>query len=338
MTAVDQDAAPPAPRVLVILLCETRAWELTAEPFRHNVLDALGADLALCVADNAREEENPFCEWATHTWRLPEPDDWSEAFEAESGGGRGWQEIVDLSQYFLGGLGTGDERTRGSGAIIMWFRRALRRCLQNDGLLDAYDWFIVTRSDYLWNTPHPSMQLLDDGCIYILDGEHYGGVTDRYAAVPRQLMRQFLMVPDPIFDEPEALAARIRSAQEETGIRVINPEWFVAFRLRELGLWNRVRWLPYIPYAVRTPTGHTSWSAGTLDASRGYYVKYRGEFIRAAAVAAVIHDAADWRVFFAPVRGIVKRTYVRVRVTCMELPWRMRGRAARVWARFVREG
>ena len=54
MTAVDQDAAPPAPRVLVILLCETRAWELTAEPFRHNVLDALGADLALCVADNAR--------------------------------------------------------------------------------------------------------------------------------------------------------------------------------------------------------------------------------------------------------------------------------------------
>ena len=36
-------------KVLVVLIGETRATELTAESFRANVLDALGADLALCV-------------------------------------------------------------------------------------------------------------------------------------------------------------------------------------------------------------------------------------------------------------------------------------------------
>ena len=315
--------------MLVIFLCETRAWEITAEPFRRNVLDVLNADLALCVADNVREQPNPFSEWAAHTWRFPEPDDWCDVFDAESGGDGAWRELVDLDQSFLGGLGAGAQRTPGSGAIIMWFRRALRRCLEDNALLDAYDWFIVTRSDFLWNTPHPPMELLDDDCIHILDGEQYGGVTDRYAAVPRHLMRRFLTVADPIFDAPHALAARMRSDREVRGNAVINPEWFVAFRLRELGLWNHVRWLPYIPYAVRLPTGHTSWRSGRFDSTRGYYVKYRGEFIRALAVAAVIRAAADWARFLSPRRGLVRRAYVRARVACVELPSRVRGRVAR---------
>jgi hypothetical protein len=254
----------------VIFLCETRAWEVTAEPFRTNVLEPLGADLGLCVADGVREEPNPFYDMARFVWREPEPDDWSGLIEAESGGHRLWRELVDMDESFLGGLGSGTDRTPGSGAIIMYFRRFVARCLRQNDLLDAYDWFIFTRSDFLWPIPHPPLSVLDNDAIYILDGERYGGVTDRYAAVPRALLETFLKVPDPIFDDPLELLARARVEMAPSPNEHFNPERFIALRLRELALWSRVKWLPYIPFSVRLPGGHTSWSKGSFDPGKGF--------------------------------------------------------------------
>ena len=302
-----------APRALVIFLCETRAWEITAKPFRTNVLEPLEADLGLCVADGAREEPNPFYEMARFVWSLPEPDDWSDLFEAESGGHRLWQALVELDKTFLGGLGSGAQRTPGSGAIIMYFRRFAERCLREDGLLDAYDWFIFTRSDFYWPTPHPPLAVLDDTSIHALDGEQYGGVSDRYAAVPRALLQAFLTVPDPIFDEPLEFAVRARAEMATAPQLHFNPERFIAMRLRELGLWNGLKWLPYVPYSVRTPAGHTSWSKGTFDSDKGFFIKYPDEHIRSRAVTAVIHDSSDWLTYFDHQRGHRMRIALRFR-------------------------
>lgn len=50
-------------RPLVIILAETRAYGLTFDHFKENLLDALGADLALCVADNEREWTYPVLQY-----------------------------------------------------------------------------------------------------------------------------------------------------------------------------------------------------------------------------------------------------------------------------------
>ena len=320
-----------AARALVVFLCETRAWELTATSFREHVLEPLDADLALCVANNSREVPNPYYEWARFTWQIDEPADWADLLTAESGGRDDWRRLEGLDESFLGGTGTGAERTPGSGAIIMFFRRLLRQELAGRGLADEYDWFIITRSDFLWLVPHVPLDLLDQSSIYIFDGEHYGGVTDRYAAIPADLIHDFLTIPDPIFDSPDDLCMRLRAVMAASG-GLMNPEIFIATRLREIGLWDRVRWLPYCAFSVRTAQGHTSWSGGTFDQAHGFFVKYPEELARSRALARAVRTEDDWRVLFAPVRGLAKRQVLALRLWYalrMPKPWRRLLSAAR---------
>ena len=69
-------------RVLVVIMAETRASGLTFNLFQKHVLNALSADLALCVGDNKREmTDNPFYGAAKYLWVAREYDDWALAFD-----------------------------------------------------------------------------------------------------------------------------------------------------------------------------------------------------------------------------------------------------------------
>jgi hypothetical protein len=288
----------------VVILCETRAWELTADEFFGNVMAPLQADLALCVGANEREVPNPFYDAARYVWQFPEPEDWGDAYEAAVGS-RDWEALLTVHEQFFGGVDHAECQNVGSGAIIMFFRYLLRLRLTEEGLLDEYDWIIVTRSDFRWPTVHPPVDCFDRGAIHVLDGEQWGGVSDRYVAIPKNKIRSYLEIVDPIFTEPVELAQRLRAALEgdESDYKYFNPEKFLAFRMRELGIWADLRWLPYVPFAVRLPGAHTRWSEGELNAGLGYYVKYADEYRRAQIVSKYIHSQADWRRYFSRIRG-----------------------------------
>ena len=69
-------------RVLVVIIGEARAHELTFALFKQNVLDPLGADLALCVGSpRQQDDDNPFYAHAKHVWEFPEPTDWAVPFD-----------------------------------------------------------------------------------------------------------------------------------------------------------------------------------------------------------------------------------------------------------------
>jgi hypothetical protein len=136
-----------SPSALVVILCETRAWEITSDEFFRNVIDPLNADLALCVGDSEREADNPFYECAKYTWKFPEPIDWGDAYESATGN-RNWEALLTLHEQFFGGIKHAKSQNLGSGAIIMFFRYLLGARLAEEGLLESYDWLIVTRSDF----------------------------------------------------------------------------------------------------------------------------------------------------------------------------------------------
>jgi hypothetical protein len=319
--------------VLVIVLCETRGWELTADAFFANVLRPLSADLALCVGRTARERPNPLYDGASYVWKIDEPQDWTDAYEREAGN-RDWEALLQFNSQFLAPIApptVGDAvAIPGSGAVVFFFRRVLRRCLEQEGVLDAYDWFVITRSDFLWPRPHPPVASLDRRFLYALDGERYGGLSDRHHVVPRGLIRPYLDVVEPIFTEPRALAGRLASSLGRRA-NELNPEWFWKARLRELGIWNRVRYLPYVPYTVRGADGSTRWAAGTWHEEGGYYVKYPYELARSLAVQRVIHDEASWRRYFAPRAGLVMRS----RLTLVHRVLNARQSLATSYARFM---
>jgi hypothetical protein len=52
----------------------------------------------------------------------------------------------------------------------------------------------VTRSDFIWNIPHPDTKLLNENHIYIPDGEKYGGVTDRHTIIPAKYVETYLNI------------------------------------------------------------------------------------------------------------------------------------------------
>ena len=293
-----------SPSVLVVILCETRAWEITSDEFFRNLIDPLNADLALCVGDSERESDNPFYQAAKYTWKFPEPIDWGDAYEAAAGN-RDWEALLSVHEQFFGGVKHETLENLGSGAIIMFFRYFLGIKLLEADLIGKYDWFIITRSDFRWPTIHPPLECFNDNRIYVLDGEQWGGVSDRYIAVPRKWIESYIAIVEPLFTDPIDLADRLRSQVQAEIVdnKYLNPEKFLAFRMRELDIWDKLSWLPYIPFAVRELGGSTRWSQGEYNDELGYFIKYSGEFQRSKIVTKYINTQADWKKYFRRFRG-----------------------------------
>jgi hypothetical protein len=291
-------------RVLVAVMAETRAWEITAQGLFENVLDALGADLALCVGDH--EDPTPLHERAKFVWRAEEPEDWGELYDRKAGG-PGWRTLLEPGAQFFGPI----EPEVGSGAIVLYYRQILKESIERTGIADDYDWLIVTRSDLLWPIPHPSTRFLSHRHLYALEGEGYGGIGDRHLIVPRRYVRRFLEVPDPIFSDPEALKRRLGRISVAQDWPVLNPERYLAARLKDLGLARRVRFLPYAPFAVRAPEGSTRWSPGVFDEELGAYIKYPTELERSRIAQRFVSGQESWARYLAPLRGARLRWQLR---------------------------
>jgi hypothetical protein len=112
-------------------------------------------------------------------------------------------------------------------------------------------------------------------------------------------------VVDPIFTEPEQLMDRLRRNA------AANPERFLAMRLKELGLWRRIRYLPYVPFTVRATHGATRWSRGVFDEEHGYHVKYPKELRRSQISQRFVGDQESWGDHLARVRGLRRRRRLR---------------------------
>jgi hypothetical protein len=284
-------------RVLVVIIAETRAHEFTYQLFKKNVLDALQADLALCVAKNEWEDtNNPFYQQAKFVWTYDEPKDWGSALDAAQiidhcqGD---WRRLLKLDGILMGGVHDEQGRTKGSGSILLFFRWLLKHQLMSSGVLDMYDRFIVTRSDYIYLTPHYPIHRMDPGMIWIpdgedYDGEDYRGYTDRHIVASRQDVLNVLSVADPILCSPEALYEEMHRKKQW------NLERYIRFAFNRLGLEHRVRRFPYTMYTVRSGDGRTSWSSGTFSKELGYHIKYRDEYRKSLIASKLIRKPEDW--------------------------------------------
>jgi hypothetical protein len=284
-------------KVLIVVLAETRAHELTFPLFKQNLLDRLGADLALCIGDNARETRNPFYDAAKFIWQYKEPDDWTVAFD-EYAEGRDWRVLLELRDQWLGGIKHPTLQHPGSAGILVFFREFLRRKFEETGALEAYDWLIITRSDFMWPMHHPGLELFSPEHVYVPDGERYNGFTDRHIMVPKRFFKSFLDVARDVFSDPVALANRMKALGRPNW----NLESFIKFRFGELGLLRHVRFFPYLMYSLRPSTGTTRWTGGTYSNEHRYFIKYPTEYNNSRILQSLVVEDADWRHLMGPGR------------------------------------
>lgn len=147
----------------------------------------------------------------------------------------------------------------------------LKNLIDSD-LINKYDRFIITRSDYIYQLPHPKVELMDNKYIWIPDSEHYGGYTDRHAVLSKENIHCYLDILTNI---------TIRSFEYYTGM-LFHNEWnleqLIRYHLYKNNAMGSIREFPYVMYSVRSPNGTTRWSTGEFSENFGYYIKYQSEF------------------------------------------------------------
>lgn len=272
-------------KTLVIILGETRAHELTYENIKKNLIDTVGADLALCIGVGENYNyDNPFYQNAKYKFIYDEPPDYSTAFDYayeiilnENPPSRRnrlhWREFLKIKDQYLGGIKDPYEQHPGSAGILIFCRWFLLKNLIDNDLLDKYDFFIITRSDYLYKLPHPKIELLSKDSIYIPDGEHYLGVTDRHVVLPQKFVEPYLNLLNKMVSKGKEYYKHMKLHEP------LNLEKFIKFHLIKQKVFQFVNFFPYVMYTVRPIDGTTRWAAGIFSEEHGYFIKYPSEFI-----------------------------------------------------------
>jgi hypothetical protein len=273
-------------KTLTIVLCQTREGNFNYSSLLENVLGPLKSDLAFCGNAEPNSEDKILNE-SRYIWNFPEPSDWATACDEISSEESNWRELCIFGDNFLGGTGYGN--TVGSGLIIMYWREILRQNLTSE-ILNKYEWFVITRSDFKWIARHPSVELLNEDEIYFLDGEKYGGISDRHIIFNRSHADKILGIASPIFKDSSQLVEDLT----RKGIYDLNPEKYLLTMLEKIGLESRLRFLPYMGFSIRHPGANTRWSQGKYDKRLGLYIKYPTEFRYSNYAKFAIRSNKDW--------------------------------------------
>lgn len=284
-------------KCLVIVICQTRAHKTTWNSFKTQVLDSLGADLALCVSKS--DSTDMFRENAKYVWEYDDYLDWITAYDnvqAELGVTTPWKHTLNVDpgrdSCLFGGIR--HPHTVGSGAVLFYYRWRALQNIRKLGLTSEYDWFIMTRSDYMYDVPHVPVEMLSTDAVWIPNGERYGGVTDRHLICPSKFIERSIDMLQYILTQPDDFFLKYRRWLNGKGA---NPETFIAFYLEKQGI--PVRFVPYFMYTVRelneTPNRTQHGAAGTVRyKSTNYALKYPDE--KALADRLQIRTPNDWHV------------------------------------------
>lgn len=279
----------PRARGLVILLCQDRELDKTFASMKTNLLGPLNADLALFGTES---EASSGIDYA-HKWSFPEPSDWTQEILNIGISAEWLGRLAALHPSFLGGIHLHPEKSpagqkTGSGAIILFWRYLLGKTLSESRALDHYDWFVITRSDFTWASPFPPIENLNPNKIYFLNGEKYGGVSDRFILFHRNSLSSVAAVCDELFENPERVYERLRHLPS------INPEVFLNVEWGNLGVMERAKFLPYIAFSIRSASGTSRWQMGSWNEELGVFVKYRNEYRQARSFAKLINQPNHW--------------------------------------------
>lgn len=183
-----------------------------------------------------------------------------------------WREFLKIKDQFLGGIKDPHNQHPGSGGILIFYRWFLLKNLIDNDVINKYDRFIITRSDYIYQLPHPKVELLNKNCIWIPDCEHYDGYTDRHVVLSKSNIETYLNILNNLVLRSNEYFMIMKNYS------YWNLEKLIKLHLIHNNVSHIVKEMPYIMYSVRNINGSTSWSVGQFSEKLGYYIKYQTEY------------------------------------------------------------
>lgn len=198
-----------------------------------------------------------------------------------------WREFLKIKYQFLGGIKDSNYQHPGSGGILIFFRWFLLKNLIESNVINEYDRFVITRSDYIYQLPHPKVEFMDKKKIWIPDGEHWGGYTDRHVILSRNNIEPYLNILNNFVLRSNEYFMRMKSSKEDAKVPLPgdlskgwNLEQLIRFHLQQNKVDRHVKEFPYVMYTIRDISGSTRWTKGIFNKELGYCIKYPREFSR----------------------------------------------------------
>jgi hypothetical protein len=182
-----------------------------------------------------------------------------------------WREFLKINFYGWGVKDAPIEHPASSG-ILLFFRWFLLKNLIDNDLINKYERFIITRSDYIYQLPHPKVELMSKNYIWIPDSEHYGGYTDRHVILSKSNIESYLNIFNNFVLKSNEYFMKMNNNTNW------NLERLIKFHLEQNNVLHLVKEMPYVMYTVRNINGNTRWSMGNYSNELGYYIKYESEY------------------------------------------------------------
>lgn len=284
-------------KTLVCILGQTRAQDITWKNFNNYLLKSLNADLALCVAEK-KSPKNQMYKNAKFIWKYKDTNDYSKYFDyaqkklirsKKLKDKPNWKKLVKIKHFWLARIkGTSKIKNNkgiysgGTGGLLIYNRWFLLQNILKNNLIEKYERFIITRSDFVWNIHHPRMENLNPDYIWIPDGEKYGGYTDRHAVLSKKNLYDYLNLIEPILLKPNELYNKMKSKNNW------NLERYIKFYLKLKGYSGTVKFFPYLMYSVRNSKIKTTFRPGTYSFKHKYFIKYFKEYLSSMIMSYVI--------------------------------------------------
>jgi hypothetical protein len=187
-----------------------------------------------------------------------------------------WRDFLKIKDQFLGGIKDCDNQHPGSAGILIFFRWFLLKNLIDNDLINKYDRFIITRSDFIYQLPHPKVDLMNENCIWIPDSEHYYGYTDRHVVLSKNNIEIYLNILNNLVLRSNEYFIKMKNKCDW------NLEQLIKFHFEQNNVLHLVKEFPYIMYSVRNINGTTRWTQGIFSEELGYYIKYGSEYVKSS--------------------------------------------------------
>lgn len=172
-------------KVLVIVNGLIRGGPMAAVSLLNRVVKVNNADLAL-IGDFSSENAHvpPHADIlvnvSKYIWNVQDVDDFGLYFSLYSGNDSWKKTYYCSSTDYFGGIK--ECQSSGSGAIqLMYLEETRKQIAMLNKLNKQYDWYIYTRSDYLYECDMENVATFDKSKVYIKNGWPY--VSDRQLIV-----------------------------------------------------------------------------------------------------------------------------------------------------------
>ena len=251
-------------KTLVVLIGSARGGEETWSSLYKYLLNPLSADLALLFGKSNNKTSSLYKK-AKYVWEIDEYKDWWDYFKKYFS----YTLFNIYKKNEIEGLGGGIKNFKGSGAIIFALRHFLKTNFKHELL--KYDRIILSRSDFYYIDFHPNLK---NDFFYIVEGEKYGGVSDRHHIFPTSIIDKVLSINE-FLDNKKNYDYLIS--------KKLNPERALYEYYKNNGLLEKIKFCKRVQFIVSKENESKRWSytKGFKFNSKTLLIKYQREYYQA---------------------------------------------------------